>query len=341
MTHLKRNDMDKIEVNTSDSNIKNELLYKKIKQLKKEKDVVILSHYYMSPEVQLLENDGGISDFLGDSLGLSIEATKVNQKTIVFCGVNFMAETAKILNPKKNIYIPDMNAGCSLASSITQSDVLKLKWQYPGVPIIAYINTYAETKAVCDICCTSRNAINIAKSFSEDTLIFVPDKFMGENLKSKIFEETGKKIILWEGSCEVHEQFKLNSFNELKKEYPDAKMLLHWEVPENTVKLNIDEMGGVLGSTNDIINYVSHSNDSTFILGSECDLGSTLKRMFSDKKFVTPCVKCPYMKMITLENIMLTLEAIGSDKSKLYEIVLDQKLIEEAYKPVKRMLDFQ
>ena len=314
--------------------------YSQITRLKKEKNAVILSHYYMMPQIQLLVEEGGIADFLGDSLGLSIEATKVEEQNIVFCGVNFMAETAKILNPSKNVYIPDKQAGCSLASSITKEDVQNLRKQYPGVPIIAYVNTYAETKAECDVCCTSRNALAIAKSFYEDTLIFLPDKFMGENLRSKIQAETGKKLILWNGTCEVHEQFKSDSFNSIKEEHPEAKMLLHWEVPEQTVHDNISEMGGVLGSTNDIITYVSNSNDSTFILASECDLGSTLKRMFSDKEFITPCIKCPYMKMITLDTILKTLQSIGTDNEHYYEITLDTSIIEAASIPVKRMLQY-
>ncbi|MBS1538298.1 MAG: quinolinate synthase NadA [Bacteroidetes bacterium] len=314
--------------------------YSQITLLKKEKNAVILSHYYMTPEIQLLSEEGGIADFLGDSLGLSIEATKVEQQCIVFCGVNFMAETAKILNPTKNVYIPDKQAGCSLASSITKENVQNLRKQYPGVPIIAYVNTYAETKAECDVCCTSRNALSIAKSFEEDTLIFLPDKYMGENLRSKIQSETGKKLILWNGTCEVHEQFKSDSFNSIKEDYPDAKMLLHWEVPEQTVQLNMNEMGGVLGSTNDIINYVSQSDDHTFILASECDLGSTLKRMFTDKEFITPCIKCPYMKMITLDSILKTLQSIGTDDEHLYEITLEANIIEAASKPVKRMLQY-
>ncbi|MBI3258600.1 MAG: quinolinate synthase NadA [Ignavibacteriae bacterium] len=314
--------------------------YRQITRLKKEKNAVILSHYYMIPEIQLLIYEGGIADFLGDSLGLSLEATKVEQQNIVFCGVNFMAETAKILSPTKNVYIPDKLAGCSLASSITKEDVRNLRKQYPGVPVIAYVNTYAETKAECDVCCTSRNALSIAKSFKEDTLIFLPDKFMGENLRRRIYAETGKKLILWNGTCEVHEQFKSDSFTSLKAEHPDAKMLLHWEVPEQTVQENISEMGGILGSTNDIINYVSQSKDQTFILASECDLGSTLKRMFTGKEFITPCVKCSYMKMITLDSILRTLQSIGTAEERFYEIALESNIIKAASIPVKRMLQY-
>ncbi|MDZ4759034.1 MAG: quinolinate synthase NadA [Bacteroidota bacterium] len=314
--------------------------YTEIARLKKEKNVVILSHYYMPPQLQLLVDEGGIADFLGDSLGLSIEATKVKQENIIFCGVSFMAETAKILNPTKNVFIPNKNAGCSLASSITANDLKNFKKRFPNIPIIGYVNTYAETKAECDICCTSRNALNIVRSFTEETLMFVPDKYMGANLRTRIHRETGKNMMLWDGKCEVHEQFKSDSFNIIKSQYPNAKMLLHWEVPEATVKENLEEMGGVLGSTSDIINYVKNSKDHTFILGSECDLGSTLKRLYADKQFITPCIKCQYMKMITLDATLNVLNAIGNEEQKNYEIKLDDEIIYKAAIPLKRMLEF-
>lgn len=180
--------MERVTVPATDA-----ALISEINQLKKEKLAIILSHYYMPASIQLLEVDGGVADFKGDSLGLSIEATKAKAQNIIFCGVNFMAETAKILNPVKNILIPDKEAGCSLASSITAQDVIALKKKYPGVPVMAYINTYAETKAECDVCCTSRNALKIAAQLSGDSIIFVPDKFMGENLKRQI-QATAKRI---------------------------------------------------------------------------------------------------------------------------------------------------
>ena len=216
-------------------------IFSEIRRLKKEKDAVILAHYYMPPELQVLEKDGGVADFIGDSLGLSVEATRVQAANIVFCGVSFMAETAKILNPKKQVLIPDKEAGCSLASSITAEDVRQLKIHYPKVPVIAYVNTFAETKAECDICCTSRNALAIAKSFDSDTLIFIPDVYMGQNLQSKIESETGKKMILWHGRCEVHEQVTTTSLSTMKMMYPDAEMLLHWEVPKETVEESLSD----------------------------------------------------------------------------------------------------
>ncbi len=313
---------------------------KEIQRLKKEKNAVVLSHYYMTPELQTLAGKGGVADFVGDSLGLSIEATRVTQQNIIFCGVRFMAETAKILNPSKNVFIPDKDAGCSLASSITAADVIKLRQQHPGIPVIAYINTYAATKAECDICCTSRNALNIAKSFDSGTLIFVPDVHMGHNLQKKIAEETGKKLILWNGICDVHEQFSGSSLKALKEIYPRAEFLLHWEVPEDAVAVSLNNRKGVLGSTNDILRYAGESASKQFILASECDLGATLKGMYPEKEFITPCIRCPNIKKINLNNLLKTLEAIDTSESGRFEITLDQELIRRAYIPIKRMLQF-
>jgi quinolinate synthase len=321
-------------------NASSETIVSEIRKWKEEKDAVILSHYYMTPELQTLTKDGGVADFIGDSLGLSVEASRVKVKNIIFCGVVFMAETAKILNPEKNVFIPDKEAGCSLASSITAQDVIELKKKYPGVPVIAYVNTYAETKAECDICCTSRNAMSIARSFDNDTLIFIPDVYMGQNLQKSIEKETGKKLILWQGRCEVHEQFTNTSLSTMKMMYPDAEMLLHWEVPEETVEESFKGRGGVLGSTNDIIRYVGESKSKKFILASECDLGAILRGSYPDKEFITPCIKCPYMKKISLVNTLAALKAIGTDEANKYEVNLSLDIISRAYVPVKKMLEF-
>ncbi len=315
-------------------------IFSEIRKLKQEKDAVILAHYYMPPELQILAKDGGVVDFTGDSLGLSIEAAKTGAKIIVFCGVTFMAETARILNPGKEVFIPDREAGCSLASSITAKDVKALRAKYPSIPVIAYINTYAETKAECDICCTSRNALQIARSFDSDTLIFLPDVYMGRNLQKNIEKETGKKLILWHGKCEVHEQFTSASMVGMKLMYPDAEMLLHWEVPEETVDVSFNNRAGILGSTSDILRYVGESKSREFILASECDLGASLKGMYPDKEFITPCIKCPYMKKITLQNTLATLEAIGAEQENKYKICLSEDIMNRAYLPVKRMIDF-
>ena len=314
-------------------------LISEINKLKKEKNAVILSHYYMPASIQQLEREGGVADFKGDSLGLSIEATKVKAQNIIFCGVNFMAETAKILNPAKNILIPDKEAGCSLASSITAQDVIALKKKYPGVPVMAYINTYAETKAECDVCCTSRNALKIAAQLPGDTIIFIPDKFMGENLKRQIQATTKKNLILWNGTCEVHEQFSSRSLASFQQQFPEAEMLMHWEVPNETVADNLFTGKGILGSTNDILTYAGASNSKQFILASECDFSSTLKAAYPEKEFITPCIYCPYMKKINLQNILKALQSIGNNEQQHYEISLNAELLMRAAIPVKRMME--
>lgn len=310
-----------------------------IRKLKKEKNAKILSHYYMPASLQITEEMGGIADFTGDSLGLSVNAMNVSADHIIFCGVKFMAETAKILNPLKKILLPDMHAGCSLASSITGKDVIELKRHHPGVPVIAYINTYAETKAEVDVCCTSRNALKIAKSYKEDKLIFVPDEFMGRNLRSVITRETGKEMILWSGKCEVHEQFNKRMIDSYTLEYPEAEVLVHWEVPDEAVNSSLKIRKGIVGSTSDILNYVGNSKAQQFILGSECDLGATLKGMYRDKEFVTPCITCPHMKTITMENTLEALRAIGTFDEEKYLVDVPEPILSRAYTPIRRMID--
>ncbi|MCP2045542.1 quinolinate synthase NadA [Pontibacter sp. HSC-36F09] len=311
-----------------------------IRELKREKNAVILSHFYMSPELQVHHNDGGIADFVGDSLGLSVAAKSVEADNIIFCGVKFMAETAKILNPAKQVLLPSFEAGCSLAESITGADVRKLKAQYPGVPVVAYINTYAETKAEADICCTSRNAMDIARSFDSDRLIFLPDLFMGRNLQTRIKAETGKELILWEGKCEVHEQFTPQRINGLKLMYPEAQVLVHWEVPDDTVADALTGAGGVVGSTSDILRFVGESKSRQFILGSECDLGATLRGMYPEKEFIVPCIKCPHMKQITIQRTLQALRAIGTEEERMYTVDLDLDIRQRALLPIERMLKF-
>lgn len=315
-------------------------IYAEINAIKRRENAVILAHYYMPPELQLLEKDGGVADFVGDSLALSIEATRVKAKNIIFCGVEFMAETAKILNVSKRVFIPSREAGCSLASSIKASDIIDLKTAYPEVPVIAYINTYAATKAECDICCTSRNALRIAASFESDTLIFVPDIYMGQNLRQTLHAKTGKKLILWEGKCEVHEQFTRDSVRGISTLNPAAEVLMHWEVPNETVNTVFAGAKGVLGSTNDILRYVGESTANQFILASECDLGTALKNIYPTKEFITPCIKCPYMKKITLENTLLTLRSISAAEGTDYEVNLPNDILERALKPIERMMEF-
>jgi quinolinate synthase len=315
-------------------------LVEEIRALKKQHNAVVLSHYYMPAELQITTEHGGIADFVGDSLGLSRAVMDVEADYIIFCGVKFMAETAFILNPGKKVLLPNHEAGCSLASSISGADVIVLKAQYPGVPVIAYVNTYAETKAECDICCTSRNALAIAESFASDTLIFLPDKFMGRNLQRVITEKTGKKMILWEGACEVHEQFTPGRIAGMQAMNPNAAVLVHWEVPDDAVVQALANSPGIVGSTSDIIRYVGESPMTEFILGSECDLGATLQGLYPEKSFVTPCIQCPHMKRITLENTRDALKSIGTSLEAKYVIDVPEDIRSRALLPIVRMMEF-
>lgn len=314
-----------------------QMMYDRIQRLKQEKNVTLLAHYYMPPELQQKTLMGGIADYVGDSLGLSLEAKATQADHILFCGVRFMAETALLVNPGKQVYMPDVSAGCSLASSITGDDVRALKEQYPGVPVMGYINTYAETKAELDICCTSRNAVAIASSLDSDRILFVPDYHMGQNLQRAVADQCGKTLILWNGSCEVHEQFSNTLLDESDE---DTEVLLHWEVPVATVKQQLYQRKGIVGSTGDILNYVRNSTANRFLLASECDLGVALQQANADKEFITPCIRCAYMKQNTLSGVLKALESIGTEHEYRHRITLEPSLIEAAQKPVLRMLAF-
>lgn len=308
--------------------------YAEINRLKQEKGVTILAHYYMPPELQELTKDGGIADYLGDSLGLSLEAKRAETPNILFCGVRFMAETALIVNPSKRVFMPAPSAGCSLASSINAEQLRELKAMFPGVPVMGYVNTYAETKTEMDICCTSRNAVAVAASLPGNKIIFVPDLYMGQNLQRVIGDACGKELILWKGTCEVHEQFKPQMMNVAE----DDEVLMHWEVPGETAAQTLKVGKGMVGSTGDILSYVRNSSASRFYLASECDLGVSLKKENPGKEFITPCVQCSYMKQNTLESVLDALKTIGSEKETAYEIILDSAIREKAAIPVHRML---
>lgn len=302
-----------------------ESLMKRISILKKEKNAVILAHYYQIPEIQ------DIADFVGDSLGLSQNALKTNEDIIVFAGVHFMAETAKILNPAKKVLIPDFNAGCSLADSCPPDKFGIFKSMYPDHIVISYINCSAEIKTMSDVICTSSNAVKIVESFSKNQkIIFAPDK----NLGSYINVLTGRNMILWDGSCEVHDIIKTEGVIKLKEAYPDAKLIAHPEC-----KAIILQLADYIGSTTDLLNYTMKSDCNTFIVATETGILHQMRK-FSPEKFflIVPtdktclCNDCQFMKMNTLEKLYACLY------NEKPEIKLSNNVIEKAKKPILRML---
>lgn len=303
-----------------------ENIVKSIQKLKKDKKAVILAHYYQIPEIQ------DIADFVGDSLALSQQAFKTKAKLIVFAGVHFMAETAKIINPDKKVLIPDLKAGCSLADSCPTKDFKFFKKKYPNHIVISYINCSAEIKALSDIICTSSNAVKIVNTFSvDDPIIFAPDK----NLGNYINRLTGRNMILWDGTCEVHDLIKTEAVIKLKTENPDAKLIAHPEC-----KGVILEMADFVGSTTGLLNYSIKSLAKKIIVATETGILHQMKKASPDKEFlIVPtdenccCNDCPYMKMNTLDKLYLCL------KNEIPEIVLSSSLIKKAQKPILRMLE--
>jgi quinolinate synthase len=268
----------------------------RIQVLKEEKDAIILAHNYQVGEVQ------DIADFVGDSLQLSIEASKVTNSIIVFCGVHFMAETAKILNPDKMVLLPDSNAGCPMADMITADQLRELKEKHPGAVVICYVNSTAEVKALSDICCTSSNAIKVVESVPEDKdIIFIPDKYLGSYIQGK----TGRKMIFWNGYCPTHIRINARQIIELKKKHLDAEVIVH---PENTP--DVIEVADRVESTGGMLKYMKDSDNKSFIVGTEVGIIHRLKKESPDKEFIPAFAKaiCPNMKLITLEKVLWALE---------------------------------
>ena len=300
-------------------------ILEKIQFLKKEKNAVILAHYYQIPEIQ------DIADFVGDSLGLSQQALHTSAEIIVFAGVHFMAETAKILNPEKKVLIPDLQAGCSLADSCPPEKFSAFKDNYSDHIVISYINCSAQIKTMSDVICTSSNAQKIVESFSkEQKIIFAPDKNLGGYLNAK----TGRNMILWEGSCEVHDIIKAEVAVKLKKENPDAKFIAHPEC-----KAIILELADYIGSTTALLNYTIKSNAQKFIVATETGILHQMKKASPEKNFIIvstdencACNDCPYMKMNTLEKLYSCLD------NEWPEIKLSKSVMEKAKKPILRML---
>ena len=297
-----------------------------IKRLKKEKKAVLLAHYYQEAEIQEL------ADYLGDSLYLAQAAKEIKAETIVFAGVHFMAETAKIINPTKKVILPDLNAGCSLADSCPPEDFKKFIDQYPGAHIVTYINCSAEIKALSSIVCTSSNAVKVIDSIPEgETIIFAPDKNLGQYL----INETGRDMILWDGSCIVHEAFSFERIVTLAKENPKAKFIAHPESQSQV--LNIAHY---IGSTSGLLNYVQSDPSKCFIVATESGILHEMKKRCPEKTFIPApvqdetcaCSECAFMKLNTLEKLYLCLE------HEQPEVQLSDSLIEKAIIPITRML---
>lgn len=320
-----------------------ELRYKaelavEIIRLKEERNAVILGHNYMEPALF-----HSIPDFVGDSLDLSRKAAQTNKDVIVFCGVRFMAETAKILNPSKTVLLPAKKAGCSLAESITAADVRALKEKFPGVPVVTYVNTYADVKAESDICCTSGNAVAVVESLNTDTVIFLPDEYLAGN----IARETGKHIIFptlyektdtsslldvqmigWRGRCEVHEKFTVQDIKDVRAQFPDVVILTHPECSPAVV-----EASDFSGSTNAMVKYVQESNAPHYLLLTECSMGDNIAAANPEKDMLRLCsVRCPHMNEITLED---TLKAL---QNMQYMIEVPEDIRVRASKAVERMI---
>ena len=291
----------------------------KINKLKKEKNAVILAHNYQTPEIY-----HGISDFSADSLALAIEAAKTKADIIVMCGVHFMAETAKLMSPEKKVLLPDMNAGCSLSSSITGNDVRNLKKKYPGVPVVSYVNTSADVKAETDVCCTSANAVKIVESLGVKKVIFLPDDFLAKYVAS----QTDVEIISWKGTCEVHEQFNDEEINEIRKNNPGIKIIAHPECPPDVIKAS-----DFAGSTSGMIKYVKDNQPRKVMMVTECSMSDNIQIDNPNVKFIRPCNLCPHMKKITLPKILNCLE------NETNELVMDRETIEKARKSVERMAE--
>lgn len=302
-------------------------LVEEIIRMKKEKNAVILGHYYITPELQ------DISDFVGDSLALAQEASRTTADLIVFIGVHFMAETAKIINPSKKVVLPDLKAGCSLAESAPIDSFRDFKKKYPGYQVISYINCTADLKTETDIVCTSSNAIPIVESYPKEAkLIFGPDKNLGNYINSL----TGREMVLWNGACMVHEQYSVEKIVNLMDEHPDAELIAHPEC-ERPVLL----LANHIGSTAALLKYVQLSSSSKFIVATESGILHQMKKVCPGKIFIPApsidstcgCNDCSYMKLNSMRKLYLCM------KNELPEIILSDQVIEKARKPIERMLE--
>jgi len=291
-----------------------------IRRLKQERDALILVHNYMTPDIY-----HSVADVVGDSLKLAMEAARSERSVILQCGVHFMAETSKILNPGKTVLIPDRRAGCSLAASITAEDVATMRTAHPGAPVVTYVNTTADVKAASDICCTSSNALDIVRSLDAETVIMAPDGFLAQN----IAPHTDKRIVHWRGTCEVHERFTADEIRAYREDNPGIRVLAHPECPPEVVA-----EADFAGSTAGMIDWVRTERPPQVVMVTECSMSDNVAAEIPDVDFVRPCNVCPHMKRITLENILWSLHSMTE------AVEIEPVIAERARKAVQRMIDF-
>jgi quinolinate synthase len=294
---------------------------KAINDLKKVRNAVILAHNYQTPEIYHC-----VADIVGDSLQLAKEATKTDADVIVQCGVHFMAETSKLLNPDKTVLIPDMRAGCSLAASITGADIRLLRERYPGVPVVTYVNTSADVKAESDICCTSSNAVEVVESLGADTVLFLPDQYLAKWVAS----QTKVKIISWAGACEVHERFTGEELRAYREADPSIQIIAHPECPPDVIA-----EADFTGSTAKMADWVKKHRPGKVLMVTECSMAANVAAEVPDVEFIRPCNLCPHMKRITLPRILDSLVYMKD------EITVDPMVAEKARRAVERMVNLR
>jgi quinolinate synthase len=294
-------------------------LIDEITALKRARNAVVLAHNYMTPDIF-----HGVADLKGDSLALAKLAAESSADVIVMAGVHFMAETAKILNPNRTVLIPDLAAGCSLAEAITAADIRLLRERYPGVPVVTYVNTSAEVKAESDICCTSSNAVEVVESLKTDRVIFLPDQYLGRWVAS----QTDVDVILWEGSCMVHERFTGEELRGYRKQHAGIQIIAHPECPPDVL-----EEADYVGSTSGMINWVKRHRPAKVVMITECSMSDNVAAETPESEFIRPCNLCPHMKRITLEGIRDSLRHLQ------YEVKVDAGIAERARLAVTRMLE--
>jgi quinolinate synthase len=296
-----------------------EPLIQEINALKRARNAVVLAHNYMTPDIF-----HGVADLKGDSLALAKLAVDTDADVIVMAGVHFMAETAKILNPDRTVLIPDLAAGCSLAEAITGADVRLLRERYPGVPVVTYVNTSAEVKAESDICCTSSNAVEVVESLATDRVIFLPDQYLGQWVAS----QTDVDVILWQGSCMVHERFTGEELRAYRRQHAGIQIIAHPECPPDVL-----EEADFVGSTSGMINWVQRNQPAKVVMITECSMSDNVAVESPNTEFIRPCNLCPHMKRITLKGIRDSLLHMR------YEVTVDPAVAERARKAVTRMLE--